>query len=482
MLCVKLTGNCLFSAKNIELCSQCYSPFESSQECEFVNDDCASAYDGDRAKCCSKNCLEIYERAMSSLCGLIEKTPTKRPCRLCEILKKSLPEVRLAVLCLVLGKTRKETQVLLDGLQSKCPTAELHDDLRRHHNVEFSQLEEILSLFGKDILIEAERYLCTVLLNGFGLRFNFLDGNSFALALFGPRISFLNHSCGANCHYVFDGRILRIHAARSLKACEELTIPFIAGLEAIPRDERIRQIRDNLHFHCQCDRCTHENYVELDYLLAPRMIQKDIHEKLWNLAETCYGKACSPDELKVAWKFYTKIIDDYVIKTDAYHPFDPISLRRLDRLASLCWIFTGFPFSCKEDRVRASHVTSKALEIVQRLAKSGLIDNTNALEWRYSLFHFAFSLLSDTDCYMRIIKTSRNSPSTMNTCLSESQLMKSDRTTLENLVQSGTKLVTMLQLIFGREDPFRAFRKLGLMDNRLDGISKWLCELLEAMR
>jgi hypothetical protein len=343
-LSVRISENAIFTSQKLDLCCQCYFPFQVDGYQRYTKEDCSSAYDGYNVSFCNYKCLQTYEGTSMSLCKLLREISFVETSCSCEILRRATPEVRLAIRCLVLARTNKEIQDMLNFLQATCSTKSRQLEMKQQHHPEFEQLKDILCRYGDNVVLESEQYLCVVLLNGFGLRINVLDINPFALALFSSKVSFLNHSCGANSHYIFEGRTLRIYASRCLEAHEEVNIPFIMGLEAIPKEKRKAIIGRYLHFDCQCNRCILDDYTELDYLLAPRMndLMEQRHKQLWILAETCYAKAIKQEEFQAAWELYTKIIDEYVIHQDVYHPFDPISLERLDRLVMMCWIFKGY--------------------------------------------------------------------------------------------------------------------------------------------
>ncbi|XP_030642992.1 histone-lysine N-methyltransferase SMYD3 [Chanos chanos] len=69
-----------------------------------------------------------------------------------------------------------------------------------------------------------------------------------------PSMSLLNHDCQPNCVMVFEGKRLQLRAVRDIQPQEELTISYTDVLA--PSTERRRQLQEQYHFFCQCQRCT----------------------------------------------------------------------------------------------------------------------------------------------------------------------------------------------------------------------------------
>ncbi|KAL1569917.1 methyltransferase [Salvia divinorum] len=70
--------------------------------------------------------------------------------------------------------------------------------------------------------------------------------------------SFINHSCDPNVRRVHVGDYMVVHAARDVKAGEELTLAYFDVLA--PREKR-REMADNWGFVCGCKRCLFEDGV-----------------------------------------------------------------------------------------------------------------------------------------------------------------------------------------------------------------------------
>ncbi|KAM3625895.1 uncharacterized protein V6R79_019417 [Siganus canaliculatus] len=68
-----------------------------------------------------------------------------------------------------------------------------------------------------------------------------------------PSLSLLNHDCRPNCVMVFEGTKLLLRAVRDINPEEELTISYIET-SALAED-RQKQLRDQYHFTCHCERC-----------------------------------------------------------------------------------------------------------------------------------------------------------------------------------------------------------------------------------
>ncbi|XP_057777201.1 methyltransferase FGSG_00040 [Salvia miltiorrhiza] len=70
--------------------------------------------------------------------------------------------------------------------------------------------------------------------------------------------SFINHSCDPNVRRLHVGDHMVVHAARDVKAGEELTLAYFDVLA--PREKR-REMADNWGFVCRCKRCLFEDSV-----------------------------------------------------------------------------------------------------------------------------------------------------------------------------------------------------------------------------
>ncbi|XP_059209043.1 histone-lysine N-methyltransferase SMYD3 [Centropristis striata] len=68
-----------------------------------------------------------------------------------------------------------------------------------------------------------------------------------------PSLSLLNHDCRPNCVMVFLGTKLQLRAVRDISPEEELTISYIETLSLT--EDRQRQLADQYHFTCCCQRC-----------------------------------------------------------------------------------------------------------------------------------------------------------------------------------------------------------------------------------
>ncbi|XP_022049275.2 histone-lysine N-methyltransferase SMYD3 [Acanthochromis polyacanthus] len=68
-----------------------------------------------------------------------------------------------------------------------------------------------------------------------------------------PSLSLLNHDCRPNCMMVFEGTKVRLRAVQNISPGEELTISYIESL--LPTEDRQRQLEDQYHFTCHCQRC-----------------------------------------------------------------------------------------------------------------------------------------------------------------------------------------------------------------------------------
>ncbi|KAK2920352.1 hypothetical protein Q8A73_002556 [Channa argus] len=76
-----------------------------------------------------------------------------------------------------------------------------------------------------------------------------------------PSLSLLNHDCRPNCVMVFEGTKLQLRAVRDINPAEELTISYIETLSLT--EDRQRQLEDQYHFTCHCQRCDSRDKDEL---------------------------------------------------------------------------------------------------------------------------------------------------------------------------------------------------------------------------
>ncbi|KAF3686281.1 Histone-lysine N-methyltransferase SMYD3 [Channa argus] len=74
-------------------------------------------------------------------------------------------------------------------------------------------------------------------------------------------LSLLNHDCRPNCVMVFEGTKLQLRAVRDINPAEELTISYIETLSLT--EDRQRQLEDQYHFTCHCQRCDSRDKDEL---------------------------------------------------------------------------------------------------------------------------------------------------------------------------------------------------------------------------
>ncbi|XP_026234801.1 histone-lysine N-methyltransferase SMYD3 [Anabas testudineus] len=76
-----------------------------------------------------------------------------------------------------------------------------------------------------------------------------------------PSLSLLNHDCRPNCVMVFEGAKLQLRAIRDINPEEELSISYIETLSLT--EDRQRQLEDQYHFTCHCQRCDSKDKEEL---------------------------------------------------------------------------------------------------------------------------------------------------------------------------------------------------------------------------
>ncbi|XP_020504458.2 histone-lysine N-methyltransferase SMYD3 [Labrus bergylta] len=76
-----------------------------------------------------------------------------------------------------------------------------------------------------------------------------------------PSLSLLNHDCRPNCVMVFEGTRLQLRAVQDINAEEELTISYIETLSL--SEDRQKQLEEQYHFTCHCQRCDSQDKDEL---------------------------------------------------------------------------------------------------------------------------------------------------------------------------------------------------------------------------
>ncbi|XP_030580200.1 histone-lysine N-methyltransferase SMYD3 isoform X1 [Archocentrus centrarchus] len=76
-----------------------------------------------------------------------------------------------------------------------------------------------------------------------------------------PSLSLLNHDCRPNCVMVFERTKLQLRAVRDINPEEELTISYIETLSLT--EDRQRQLEEQYHFTCHCQRCDSRDKDEL---------------------------------------------------------------------------------------------------------------------------------------------------------------------------------------------------------------------------
>lgn len=76
-----------------------------------------------------------------------------------------------------------------------------------------------------------------------------------------PSLSLLNHDCGPNCVMVFEGTKLHLRAVKDIEVGEELSISYIDSLALT--DERQKQLKEQYHFTCHCQRCDSRDKDEM---------------------------------------------------------------------------------------------------------------------------------------------------------------------------------------------------------------------------
>ncbi|KAM9765571.1 histone-lysine N-methyltransferase SMYD3 [Menidia menidia] len=80
-----------------------------------------------------------------------------------------------------------------------------------------------------------------------------------------PSLSLLNHDCRPNCVMVFEGTQLKLRAVRDINPEEELTISYIETLSLT--EDRQRQLEEQYHFTCHCQRCQTQEDQQEDRLM-----------------------------------------------------------------------------------------------------------------------------------------------------------------------------------------------------------------------
>merc|ERR1719320_2389552 len=92
-------------------------------------------------------------------------------------------------------------------------------------------LLEILELENEPGILDiAKHYAGVVFVNSFGVRFNVINTDDFAMALY-EKASLFNHSCSPNCYALWDQNTISIRTLRAISEGEPLTISFVTFIE-----------------------------------------------------------------------------------------------------------------------------------------------------------------------------------------------------------------------------------------------------------
>ena len=154
----------------------------------------------------------------------------------------------------------------------------------------------------------------------------------------------------------------------------ELTISFVGNIEAMPFAKRQELLMKRLGFVCQCERCTDEQFTELDYLLIDRISADAEFIRMIQFAESLMAKSEAD-----AWKFYRRAFEKF---GEEMRVFDVSTLSFMDRVAQLAVTHQDWRIG------RAA--AARGLDCARRLVGSGLVWQTCALEFRFVLFQFLF--------------------------------------------------------------------------------------------
>jgi len=186
---------------------------------------------------------------------------------------------------------------------------ELQSEVSMKQNREFEDtivkgiksLLNILELENEPGIFEiAKHYAGIVFVNSFGVRFNVINTDDFAMALY-EKASFFNHSCSPNCFASWDGSTICIRTLQGISEGETLTIAFVTFVEMQKTSLRKEVLSSVFGFDCRCKKCRHPPTEEEKLLEEHPTISR-----IDRFASRSWAKG----DVNTAFRFYSKMLED----------------------------------------------------------------------------------------------------------------------------------------------------------------------------
>jgi len=185
---------------------------------------------------------------------------------------------------------------------------ELQSKVSNHQNSEYEnvinglpELIKILQLENEPGILErAKHYAGVVFVNSFGVRFNVINTDDFAMALY-EKASMFNHSCSPNCYALWDQNTISIRTLRAISEGEPLTISFVTFIEMQKTSLRQKVLSSVFGFDCSCMKCRHPPPQE------GRLLGE--HPTITRINRFASRNWVNGD-VSTAFRFYSKMLED----------------------------------------------------------------------------------------------------------------------------------------------------------------------------
>jgi len=163
------------------------------------------------------------------------------------------------------------------------------------------RLLNILELENEPGILEiAKHYAGVVFVNSFGVRFNVINTDDFAMALY-EKASFFNHSCSPNCYASWEGSTICIRTLKGISEGEALTIAFVTFVEMHKTSLRKKVLSSVFGFDCCCKKCQHPPKEEAKLLEEHPTISR---------IDRFASRNWANGDVNAAFKFYSKMLED----------------------------------------------------------------------------------------------------------------------------------------------------------------------------
>lgn len=167
-------------------------------------------------------------------------------------------------------------------------------------------------------------------------------------------MTYVNHSCNPNCFIgctPLDGWQVQLYSLRTIRAGEEITIAYTAGLMNMNRIQRQATIQSLCHFQCQCSVCRYNDDSDygLEAFVKTVNIKSDIDytKGLWKKCMEFEVKLCgarTSEErvqmglimLRYQWEYIKIMIESFQLELAIQdHTTDEIHKERWQRFVQI---------------------------------------------------------------------------------------------------------------------------------------------------